>query len=78
MLKKTQLFNVAEDPDELINLANLPEQQSRIENMMAKLEDWKKVVNDPLDNDNVIESYKTLSTGVNDSNKRPKAWPALP
>ena len=69
MLKKTQLFNVAEDPDELINLANLPEQQSRIENMMAKLEDWKKVVNDPLDNDNVIESYKTLSTGVNDSNK---------
>ncbi|WP_158968625.1 sulfatase-like hydrolase/transferase [Paraglaciecola sp. L3A3] len=76
MLKKTQLFDMHKDPLEMVNLANKPEHKMRIKKMMEKLEEWKKVVNDPLDNNDVINSYRTMS-GVNDSNKRPKAWPAL-
>ena len=75
MLKKTQLFNMLNDPLETVNLANKAEHQTRIKSMMAQLEDWKKIVNDPLDNDDVINSYRAMSN-TRDSNKRPKAWPA--
>ena len=54
------------DPHELNDLSLDPTQQDRITTMMAQLEDWKKVVGDPLINDQPEASYDTffLSPGT--------------
>jgi len=49
MIKRTQLFDMQADPLEMNDLSKKPEHAERIETMMAQLEDWKKVVDDPLD-----------------------------
>ncbi|MDP2113341.1 MAG: sulfatase-like hydrolase/transferase [Bacteroidota bacterium] len=42
----TQLFNLKNDPLELNNLANQPESQSRVDEMMKLLVDWQRETND--------------------------------
>jgi len=59
-IRKTQLFDMNNDPDELVNLADKPEQFERIKQMMAELEEWKKVVGDPLDNNDIENSFKAM------------------
>lgn len=75
-IKKTQLFDMKNDPYEINNLAGEAKYQSLIKSMMSQLEDWKKVVNDPLDNNAVRKSYKVMGS-MYDSNKRPKDWPPI-
>jgi len=49
MIKRTQLFDMKADPFEMHDLSTEPQYQEQIKTMMAQLEDWKKVVDDPLD-----------------------------
>jgi len=49
MIKRTQLFDMKADPLEMHDLSNQPQYQQQIKAMMTQLEDWKKVVDDPLD-----------------------------
>jgi arylsulfatase A-like enzyme len=42
----TQLFDLQTDPDELINLADKPEQAERIKSLTAELERWQKSLRD--------------------------------
>jgi len=42
----TQLFDLASDPDELLNLADRPEHAQRVESLWAELERWQEVVGD--------------------------------
>lgn len=58
VIKRTQLFDMQADPEELHDLSDRPEHQQRIKDMMAQLEDWKKIVGDPLINDAPEESYQ--------------------
>jgi arylsulfatase A-like enzyme len=72
-IRKTQLFDMQNDPDELVNLADNPDQEKRIARMMAELEDWKVIVGDPLDNENVENSFKAMG-GVKDLDHRARDW----
>jgi len=72
-IRKTQLFDMKNDPDELVNLADNPDQKTRITRMMAELEDWKQLVGDPLDNENVENSFKVMG-GVKDLDHRARDW----
>ncbi|MBU2877915.1 sulfatase-like hydrolase/transferase [Aliiglaciecola lipolytica] len=76
VLRKTQLFDLINDPYETENLADLAEHQSRIKQMMLELEKWKKIVNDPLDNNDPIASFGRL-VNTEDSDKRPDDWPKI-
>lgn len=49
MIKRTQLFNMKDDPLEMHDLSANPEYEQRIGHMMAELDRWQKVVDDPLD-----------------------------
>lgn len=44
---RTQLFDLKSDPDELRNLAGVPEQKSRVEALTAELRRWQKELGDP-------------------------------
>jgi arylsulfatase A-like enzyme len=57
MIERTQLFNLAEDPEELKDLAGDPAHAERIKTMMGELEELKKMVGDPLTNDSPERSY---------------------
>jgi arylsulfatase A-like enzyme len=47
-IQKTQLFDLAEDPDEMRDLAGRPEQATRVAELRAKLSQWQRSVGDPL------------------------------
>lgn len=72
-IRKYQLFDMNIDPHELVNLADRPEHKVLIEEMMAELEDWKQIVGDPLDNNDVDNSYKAMG-GVKDLDHRARDW----
>lgn len=57
MLKRKQLFDLRNDPGELHDLSNDPEQAARIAHLMEELELWKEVVGDPLTNADPEDSY---------------------
>jgi len=57
MIKRLQLFDMQSDPLEKHDLSEKAEHAARIKEMMAQLEDWKKLVGDPLDNDAPEASY---------------------
>ena len=42
----TQLFDLENDPDEMVNLAEQPAQKQRVERMMVLLEEWQKKTDD--------------------------------
>ena len=44
---RTQLFDLASDPDELQNLANEPAHSGRIADLMRQLDGWQKRLKDP-------------------------------
>ena len=48
-INKTQLFYLKSDPDEMHNLAGLPQHKKRIKAMFENLKDWQTIVNDPLE-----------------------------
>lgn len=62
MLRKTMLFDLMEDPEELEDVSNKPENQAIIASLMNKLEAMKQEVGDPLRNENPEESYKEFMT----------------
>ncbi len=72
-LKKTQLFDMVNDPDELIDLAKKPEHSMRITTMMDDLETWKATVGDPLDYNDIENSFKNMG-GVKDKDHRARDW----
>ncbi len=45
-INKTQLFDLRRDPDEMRDLAGDPAQSKRIEQMMAKIQEWQKGLGD--------------------------------
>jgi len=45
-INKTQLFDLKNDPSELKDLSEHPEQQTRIQNMLASLKQWQKKTDD--------------------------------
>jgi arylsulfatase A-like enzyme len=49
VIKRTQLFDMKADPLEMHDLSEKPEYQLQIQTMMAELEKWKTIVDDPLD-----------------------------
>ena len=57
MIQRTQLFNLAEDPEEMNDLADDPANAERIAAMMQELESLKAMVGDPLINEAPEESY---------------------
>ncbi|MEH6550563.1 MAG: sulfatase-like hydrolase/transferase [Pseudomonadales bacterium] len=57
MIKRTQLFDLRQDPEELNDVSRLPEHSERIINMMAQLAEWQDIVEDPLDINDPQASY---------------------
>jgi arylsulfatase A-like enzyme len=57
MIKRTQLFDMKADPLEMHDLSQQPQYQKQISTMMSQLEDWKDIVEDPLDLDEPEASY---------------------
>jgi arylsulfatase A-like enzyme len=57
MIQRTQLFNLAEDPEEMNDLAGDPANADRIAFMMQELEKLKAMVGDPLTNEEPEKSY---------------------
>lgn len=57
MLKRTQLFNLSLDPDEMNDLSLQPQYQGRIKEMMTQLIQWQEAVEDPLDFEQPEASY---------------------
>jgi len=57
MIKRTQLFDMKNDPLEMHDLSNKPEYKLKIQTMLVELEEWKKVVDDPLNLDAPEASY---------------------
>jgi arylsulfatase A-like enzyme len=45
-IDKTQLFDLASDPEELQDRSHEPEQAARIESLLAELESWQKRLGD--------------------------------
>ena len=45
-INKTQLFDLKTDPAELKDLSEHPEQQARIEQMLATLKEWQQKTDD--------------------------------
>ncbi len=73
LLKKTQLFNVANDPYELKDLSQDPTFAERISSMHVALDDWKRRVGDPLTNDDPSGSYMHYFTKSSDFSKKKRA-----
>lgn len=57
MIKRTQLFDLKNDPQEMHDLSQEPNQQKRIETMMAQLAKWQETVEDPLNFEQPEASY---------------------
>ncbi len=57
MIKRTQLFDLKADPLEMHDLSGQAKYQGQIATMMGQLEDWKTIVEDPLDLKNPEASY---------------------
>ena len=57
MLKRTQLFDMRNDPLEMNDISAQPEQKLRITQMMKAMSQWQKTVEDPLDFDSPEASY---------------------
>jgi len=57
MIKRTQLFDMKADPLEMHDLSKIPKYQQQIQTMMAELQEWKTVVEDPLELDAPEASY---------------------
>ncbi|MBI5283381.1 MAG: sulfatase-like hydrolase/transferase [Candidatus Solibacter usitatus] len=53
----TQLFQIKEDPLETENLAQIPEAKPQADKMTARLKEWMKKVDDPLDLDKPAWGY---------------------
>ena len=72
MVGVTQLFDLASDPDELLNLADRPEHAARIEHLWAELEAWQAQLEDaaPL----VYEETKPLFRDLSDVERKPDRW----
>jgi len=45
--RKTQLFNLKEDPNEVNDVGEMPEAKEKIAELMGKLREWMKKVDDP-------------------------------
>ena len=45
-INHVQLFDLANDPQEVKNLAEDPKHQARIEQLTAEMEEWQKKLND--------------------------------
>ena len=70
------MHDVKNDPDELISLADNAGHKVLIEEMTTELEDWKQLVGDPLDNDDVENSFKAMG-GVKDLDHRARDWKGI-
>ena len=46
-VRKTQLFNLAEDPHEVNDVGEMIEAKEKIAELMGKLREWMKKVDDP-------------------------------
>ncbi len=57
MIERTQLFDLRNDPGEMNDLSEDPDQAERIATMMQELERWKDVVGDPQTNEEPEISY---------------------
>jgi arylsulfatase A-like enzyme len=57
MIERTQLFDLRNDPGEMNDLSEDPDQAERIAAMMQELERWKDVVGDPQTNEEPEKSY---------------------
>lgn len=62
MIKRTQLFDMKADPLEMHDLSEQPQYQDQIATMMGQLEDWKTIVEDPLDLNAPEASYDAFLT----------------
>lgn len=63
----TQLFDLKNDPEELVNLASKPEHQKTLAQLQTKLDQLMVELDDPLDFEQPIESFKKAGFSV-------KAW----
>jgi N-sulfoglucosamine sulfohydrolase len=54
-----ELYNIREDPDFLNNLADNPAHTQRLENMKARLLEWRVITHDPL----LDDDYRAMLTG---------------
>ena len=62
MLKKSQLFDISNDPLEMNDLSENPAHAERLVAMHQLLEGWKQRVGDPLNNDDPVGSYSNYYT----------------
>jgi arylsulfatase A-like enzyme len=57
MIKETQLFDLQNDPEELINIATNPKYSKQLVDMQSKLKELMTKYNDPVDLDSPMKSY---------------------
>lgn len=68
----TQLFDLASDPDELLNLAARPEQAKRVEQLWSELERWQAKVGD--DCGLRVENPKPAFVDLTGTPRKPDGW----
>ena len=68
----TQLFDLGEDPDEMINLATEPSQKARIDDMTALVREWQERLGDsqPL----TVENPMPMEVDLSDTPREPDPW----
>ena len=61
LLKKTVLFDLKNDPSEMVDISTQPGSAKIISHLTAKLEELKVMVGDPLTNDDPANSYQPFT-----------------
>ena len=68
----TQLFDLASDPDELLNLAARPEHAERVQQLWKELERWQAAVGD--DEPLRVENPKPAAIDLSGTPRQPDPW----
>ena len=72
LIDHTQLFDLASDPDELLNLAERPQQAERVQELWARLEHWQKRVGD--EQALRVEETATPIVDLSEIKRSPDRW----
>jgi len=69
LLKKTVLFDLKNDPDEMTDISNMPGSDVIIKHLTAKLDELKIMVGDPLNNNDPANSYQPFTGKIRASHQ---------
>ena len=72
LIDHLQLFDLANDPDELHNLARVPDQADRVAQMMAELTEWQQRIEDP--HPLFVDAVQPMEIDLSGREREPDGW----